>query len=102
MQEEIKITADRLVDTIKSIIHEGNVRHIEIRDASGKKVWEFSVTVGVVGIVLAPMLAAVAALAVVAADYTLVVTRDGDDAPPAAPETPEAPVSKPGPDLDGL
>lgn len=82
MPEEIKITAESLVETVKSLIHEGTVRHIGIKDAAGKTVLEFPVAVGVLGIVIAPMLAAVAGLAVMAADYTLVVTREEDPTPP--------------------
>lgn len=74
--EEIKITAEGLVDTVKNLIQEGNVRHIAIRNAKGETVLEFPVNVGLLGVVLAPTLAAVAALAVVVADYTLVVTRE--------------------------
>lgn len=86
MPEEIKITAETLVETVKNLIHEGSVRHIAIKDASGKTVLEFPVAVGVLGIVIAPMLAAVAGLAVMAADYTLVVTREEDAAPPSTPD----------------
>jgi hypothetical protein len=84
MPEEIKITADGLVDTVKNLIHEGNVRHIAIRDPQGKTVLEFPVNVGVIGLVLAPMIAGVAAIAVVAADFTIVVTRNDEPAPPSA------------------
>jgi len=73
--EEIKITADKLLDTIKDLIHEGNVRHIQVRNPEGKVVFEIPVNVGLVGLLLAPMLAGVAAIAAVAADFTIVVTR---------------------------
>jgi hypothetical protein len=86
--EEIKITADGLLDTVKNLIHEGNVRHIGIKNAEGKMVVEFPVNVGVVGMLLAPTLAAVAALAVIAADYTIVVTREK----PEETSTPVDPV----------
>lgn len=84
--EEIKITADRLVDTIKDIIHEGNVRHIVVKNAEGETVIEFPVSVGVVGMLLAPTLAAVGALAVFAADYTIVVVRDAPEPPVVNPQ----------------
>ncbi|AIE86575.1 DUF4342 domain-containing protein [Fimbriimonas ginsengisoli] len=88
--EEIKITADGLIDTVRDLIHEGNVRHIAIKDSHGKTVIEFPVSIGLVGVLLAPTLAAVAAVAVFAADYTIVVTRDEPAAPPVVndPGTP--------------
>jgi hypothetical protein len=74
--EEIKISADKLMDTITNLVEEGNVRHVLINNSKGEKQLEFPVNVGVVGLVLAPFLAVIAALAVAAADYTIVVTRD--------------------------
>jgi hypothetical protein len=79
--EEIKITADKLLETIKDLLHEGNVRHIVVKNAQGHTVLEIPVTVGLVGLILAPILAAIGAIAVYAADFTIVVTREG--APPA-------------------
>ena len=83
--EEIKIGADKLVDTITDLVHEGNVRHIQVKNGQGEIVIEFPVTIGVVGVILAPFLAALGALAVVASDYTIVVTRDPKDGPPEPP-----------------
>lgn len=83
--EEIQITADKLVDTIKDLIHEGNVQHIAVKDQEGKVVFEVPVTIGLVGLLLAPVIAAVGAIAVYAADYTIVVTRTE---PPVAPTPP--------------
>ncbi len=77
--EEIQITADKLVDTVRDLFHEGNVRHIVVKNPDGHTIIEFPVSVGLVGILLAPMIAAIAAIAVYAADFTIVVTRD---APP--------------------
>ena len=74
--EEIQITGEKLMETVKDLLHEGNVRHIAVRNAEGHTVVEFPVTVGVIGMLIAPMLAAVAAIAVYAASYTLVVTRE--------------------------
>ena len=73
--EEVQITADKLVDTVRQILHEGNVQHIAIRHPDGHTVVEFPITIGVVGLLLAPMLAAIAAIAVYAADFTIVITR---------------------------
>lgn len=83
--EEIKISAEGLLDTIKELIHEGNVRHIQIKNPEGKIVLEIPVTVGLVGLLLAPVLAAIMAVAALASDFTIVVTRTG---PPASSDTP--------------
>lgn len=74
--EEIQITGDKLLSTVKDLLHEGNVRHIVLKNAEGQTILEFPVTVGVVGLLVAPILAAVAAVAVYAADFKIVVTRD--------------------------
>ena len=74
--EEIQITGDKLLSTVKDLLHEGNVRHIVIKNAEGHTVVEFPVSIGVVGLLLAPVLAAVAAIAVYAVDFKIIVTRD--------------------------
>ena len=79
--EEIKTSAENLLETITDLIREGNVRHVLVRDTEGDTVLEFPVTIGVFGIIIAPFLAAIGALMVVAADYTIVVTRDPKDDP---------------------
>ncbi len=81
--EEIKITADKLLDTVKDLLHEGNVRHIVVKNAQGHTVLEIPVSVGIVGLLVAPILAAIGAIAVYAADFTILVTREGT--PPADP-----------------
>lgn len=62
-----------LVEKVKSLIHEGNVRRIIIRDTQGNTFMEISVTVAAVGAVLAPVLAAVGAISALAAKFTIVV-----------------------------
>lgn len=93
--EEIQISADKLVDTVKDLVHEGNVRHIVIRNEKAETVLEIPVTIGIVGVVIAPILAAVAAIAVVAADYTIVVTREADAPPVATPTETTPPETTP-------
>jgi hypothetical protein len=73
--EEIKISGEKLMAEIEKLIHEGNVNHIVIKNAEGHTLVEFPVAIGVLGFVLAPFLAAVAAIATFAADFTVVVTR---------------------------
>lgn len=80
--EEISITGEKLVETVKGLIHEGNVRHVVVKNAEGMTVIEIPVSVGLVGLLLAPALAAIGAIAVYAAHFTIVVTRDEPPAPP--------------------
>ena len=72
--ESFKVAADQLVDSIKRIVHEGNVRRVIIKQ-DGRTVVEFPITVGVIGTVFAPMLAAAGALAAVLTDCTIEVER---------------------------
>ena len=74
--EEHKVSGRNLLDRVKQIIHEGNVRRITIKDSQGKSLIEIPLTLGVVGAVLLPVWAAVGAIAALAADYTLVVERE--------------------------
>ena len=73
-KESFKVAADQLVDAVKKIVHEGNVRRIVIKQ-EGRIVAEFPMTVGVVGAVVAPVLAAVGALAAVLTECTIEVER---------------------------
>jgi hypothetical protein len=73
-KESFKVAAENLVDAVKKLLHEGNVRRIVIKQ-DGRTVAEFPVTVGVVGAVVAPMLAAVGALAAVLTECTIEVER---------------------------
>jgi hypothetical protein len=75
-KESFKVAADQLVDAVKKLLHEGNVRRIIIKQ-EGKTVAEFPLTVGVVGAIVAPVLAAVGALAAVLTDCTIEVERSG-------------------------
>ena len=74
-KESFKVAADQLVDAVKKLLHEGNVRRIVIKQ-DGKTVMELPLSVGVVGAVFAPMLAAVGALAAVLTECTIEVERD--------------------------
>ncbi len=75
--EEIRVVGRDLVDKVKALIHEGNVRRIIIKNEQGHTFMEIPVTVAAVGIVLAPVLAAVGALAAMAAHFTVVVEKTG-------------------------
>ena len=75
--ETIKVEGGQLIDQIKRLVHEGNVRRITIKQAD-RTVVEFPLTVGVIGVVVAPMLAAVGALAALLAECTIEVERTKD------------------------
>lgn len=75
--EEFKIKGDELLAKVKQLINEGNVRKIIIKNKDGKTVVELPLTIGVVGAVFAPVLAAVGAIAALLSECTLVVERDG-------------------------
>ena len=72
--EAVKGDALTIVDKVKAIVHEGNVRRIVVQH-EGRTVAEFPLTAGVVGAVLAPALAAIAALVAMLKDCTLQVER---------------------------
>jgi len=77
-KESFKVAADQLVDAVKRLIHEGNVRRVIIKQ-EGRTVVEFPLTVGVVGTVFAPVLAAVGAIAAYMTECTIEVERAADD-----------------------
>jgi hypothetical protein len=78
--EEFKINGEDLLAKVKQLINEGNVRRIIIKNKEGKSLVELPLTIGVVGAVLAPALAAVGALAALVTECTIVVERDADSA----------------------
>jgi hypothetical protein len=81
--EEIKVFGNQLVETVKNLIHEGNVRRIIIKNEQGHTFIEIPVTVAAVGAMFAPVLAAVGAIAAMAAHFTVVVEK-------AEPEPPKS------------
>ncbi len=74
-KDEFKVKGEDLLNKVREIIHEGNVSRIIIKNSEGKTFIEIPVTIGVIGAILAPVLAAVGALAALAADFTVEVVR---------------------------
>ncbi len=72
---EFSVSGDELLKKIKEIIREGNARRIIIKDKTGNTYVEIPVTVGIIGAVLAPVLAAVGALAALAADFRIEIIK---------------------------
>lgn len=83
LKEEFRVKGEELVEKVKQLIHEGNVRRLIIKDEEGKVYLEIPVTFGVIGALVAPMLAAVGAVAALVANLKIEVVRDEE------PKTPE-------------
>ncbi|MCU0236058.1 MAG: DUF4342 domain-containing protein [Acidobacteria bacterium] len=74
-REEFKLDGGKVVDKIKELIHEGNIRRIILKNDEGKVLIEIPLTLGVVGAAFLPVLAAVGAIAALAASMTIVVEK---------------------------
>lgn len=74
--ETFKVEGSKIVEKIKEIIKEGNVRRIIIKDKTGKELMQFPLTFGVIGVAVAPMLAAVGALTALITECTITVVRE--------------------------
>lgn len=81
--EEIQVLGRDLVDKVKSLIHEGNVQRIIVKDEHGNTFVEIPVTLAAIGAILAPLLAAVGAISALVAKFTIVVVRSEPPAPPS-------------------
>jgi len=73
--EEFRVEGEKLITKVKEIIHEGNIRRIIIKDKDGKTVMEIPMTLGVVGALIAPQLAAIGAIAALITEATIVVEK---------------------------
>ena len=75
MATEFKLNAKDLLAKIEDLIKEGSARRIIIKDEKGRTYIEIPVTIGVIGVVLAPILSAVAAIAALASNFTVEVIK---------------------------
>ena len=73
--EEFRVEGEKLIAKVKELLHEGNIRRIIIKDKEGKTVLEIPMTLGVVGVLIAPQLAAIGAIAALITEATLVVEK---------------------------
>jgi len=73
--EEHTVGNDKLLDTIKKIIREGNARRITIKNEAGKVLMEIPLSIGIVGVVLIPVWIAIGTIAALAGRYTIVVEK---------------------------
>lgn len=74
--ESFKIDGENLLKKIKELIKEGNVRRIIIKDKHDKELIVFPLTVGLVGTMLAPVWAAIGAMAALIGECTITVERE--------------------------
>lgn len=75
-KESFKVSGEELLKKVKELIAEGNVRRIIIKDRKDKVIVEFPLTIGVVGAVIAPALAAIGAIAALVSECTILVERE--------------------------
>lgn len=73
--EEFSVNGEQLLNKVKEILREGNIRRVIIKDKTGRVLVEFPLTIGVVGAALAPALAAVGAIAALLTEATIVVEK---------------------------
>jgi hypothetical protein len=74
--EEFKVSGDQLLKKVKDLIHQGNIRRITIKDQQGKTILIIPLSIGVIGAVLAPPLAAIGAVAALVTECTITVERE--------------------------
>jgi hypothetical protein len=77
--EEFRVDGEELIAKVKNLINEGHVRRVIIKDKEGKVVFEIPLTLGVVGALIAPQLAAVGAIAALLSEATVVVEKTEDE-----------------------
>jgi DNA gyrase/topoisomerase IV subunit A len=75
-EETFNVKGSGLIEKIKELIKEGNVRSIIIKDKKGKEIVQIPLTVGVIGVAVAPVLAAVGAIAALVTECTVTVVRE--------------------------
>ena len=74
-RERHRVSGDKVIAKIKELLHEGNIRHVVIKNEEGRTLIEFPVSMGLAGALLLPVWAAVGAIAAVVADCTIAVER---------------------------
>lgn len=73
--EEIHVSGEELISKIKELVHEGNIRHVIIKNEKGRTLIDIPLSFGVVGVLLAPQLAAVGAIAALITKGSIIVER---------------------------
>ena len=75
--EEFQVSGKELQEKVKKLLHEGNIRKITIKDKNKNIILAIPLTVGVIGAVIAPVLAAVGAVAALLTECSITVERKG-------------------------
>jgi diacylglycerol kinase family enzyme len=75
-RESFRVSGENLLKEVKKLIKEGNIRRITITGKDGRELATFPLTIGVVGAVIAPILAAIGAIAALVTECTISVERD--------------------------
>jgi hypothetical protein len=78
-KEEFRVNGEELVKKVKELLQEGNIRRITIKDKNGKELLVFPLTIGVVGTVIAPVFAALGALAALIGECTISVEKESEE-----------------------
>jgi repressor of nif and glnA expression len=73
--ESFKVTGDEILTKVKEIIKDGNARRIIIKNEKDETIMEFPLTIGAIGVVLAPLFAAIGTLAALATNCTILVEK---------------------------
>jgi hypothetical protein len=73
--EEFKVSGDQLVAKIKELLHQGHIRRITIRNEEGNTLVEMPLTLGLVGVILVPQLAALGTIAALLTHATIVIEK---------------------------
>jgi len=74
-REEFTVSGDDLIERVRQLLHEGNVTRVIVKDAKGRVLLEIPATIGVIGVVLAPWLAALGVIAALVTNCKIVVER---------------------------
>ena len=78
--ESFKVSGDEILTKVKEIIKEGNARRIIIKNDKDETIMEFPLTIGAIGVVLAPIFAAVGTLTALATNCTIIVEKRNEEA----------------------
>ena len=73
--EEFQVRGEEIVSKIKELIHEGDIRRVIIKNEEGRALIDIPLTIGVVGALVAPQLAALGAIAALVTHGTIVVEK---------------------------
>jgi len=74
-KEEFKVSGEDVIKKVKELVKEGNIRRLIIKNEDGKVLVEFPLTIGVVGVALLPVFAAVGAIAALVTNCTIIVEK---------------------------